>query len=123
MWDGDIVCNGSDGTLLNRHAALSNIFTTDALNQLPTDGVSFSYATARSWFSAWRITHGLVKSFPVVVITALLFGIARRRKSFPRNISAAKKCAEAREDFPYAGVFPFVYSLFGKVEPGILSCR
>ena len=112
---GTLFVTDLDGTLLNRHAALST-FTTDALNQLLTDGVPFSYATARSWFSAWRITHGLVKSFPVVVNNGAFIRDSQTGEILSSHYFCSEECAEARERFAICGVFPFVYSLFGKVE-------
>ena len=47
-----------DGTLLNSNQTLSP-FTIQTINQLVSDGMLFSYATARSYQTAKKVTQGL----------------------------------------------------------------
>lgn len=55
-----------DGTLLNSHDRLPE-FTIQALNRLLDEGLLFTFATARSWYSAHVVTQGLVPSLPWIV--------------------------------------------------------
>ncbi len=54
-----------DGTLLNSEAKLSD-FTAKTLNELIGAGLIFSYATARSLYTAQKITAALKIDFPVI---------------------------------------------------------
>ena len=55
-----------DGTLLNRTQRTS-AFTNNIINKLIDGGVSFSYATARSWSTAQKATAGITARFPAIV--------------------------------------------------------
>ena len=55
-----------DGTLLNSNQTLSP-FTIQTINQLVSDGMLFSYATARSYQTAKKVTQGLKAQFPLIV--------------------------------------------------------
>ncbi len=55
-----------DGTLLNGDATLSQ-FTTDTINGLIEKGLLFSYATARSFVTADKVTRGLDLKIPVIL--------------------------------------------------------
>ena len=54
-----------DGTLLNSEAQLSD-FAANTLNELIGAGLIFSYATARSLYTAQKITAALKIDFPVI---------------------------------------------------------
>lgn len=54
-----------DGTLLNSEAQLSD-FTAKILNDLINTGLIFSFATARSLYTAKKVTTGLRFDFPVI---------------------------------------------------------
>lgn len=54
-----------DGTLLNKDASLQPL-SIKLINDCISDGMRFSYATARSWHSAQRIVKHLKLSDPVV---------------------------------------------------------
>jgi Cof subfamily protein (haloacid dehalogenase superfamily) len=55
-----------DGTLLNSNERLSE-YTIKTLNELITNGMCCSYATARSLSSASVVTKGLIQNIPVIV--------------------------------------------------------
>lgn len=54
-----------DGTLLNRSSALSP-YTVQVLNRLTEDGMLFTYATARSIYSASVVAQGFTPRIPAV---------------------------------------------------------
>ena len=55
-----------DGTLLTPEESLSP-FTVRVINRLVEQGVSFTYATARSLHSSSKVTQGLTKRLPVTI--------------------------------------------------------
>lgn len=54
-----------DGTLMHNDKTLSD-FTISTLNQLVSQGMLITYATARSFHSAWEITKDIHFSIPVI---------------------------------------------------------
>jgi 5-amino-6-(5-phospho-D-ribitylamino)uracil phosphatase len=61
-----LILSDLDGTLLGPAAALSTP-TRDGINDLVANGLLFTYATARSYVSAARVTDGLDLRVPVTV--------------------------------------------------------
>ncbi|MGH3349143.1 MAG: HAD family hydrolase, partial [Nocardioides sp.] len=61
-----LILSDLDGTLLGPGAALSTA-TRDGVNDLVANGLMFTYATARSYVSAARVTDGLDLRVPVTV--------------------------------------------------------
>lgn len=61
-----MILSDLDGTLLGPGATLSTS-TRDGINDLVTNGLLFTYATARSYVSAARVTDGLDLRVPVTV--------------------------------------------------------
>ena len=55
-----------DGTLLRMDQTVSP-YTLNTINHLMTQGVHFTYATARSFVSASKVTQGLQLTLPVIV--------------------------------------------------------
>ena len=55
-----------DGTLLNSNQTLST-YTIETINQLVDEDMLFSYATARSYQTAKKVTQGLQAPFPLIV--------------------------------------------------------
>ena len=60
-----------DGTLLNKNAELS-LHTKNILNQMISDGVCFSVATARTAATALKILDGVDWNFPLVLLNGVL---------------------------------------------------
>jgi 5-amino-6-(5-phospho-D-ribitylamino)uracil phosphatase len=61
-----LILSDLDGTLLGPGASLSTA-TRDGINDLVANGLMFTYATARSYVSAARVTDGLDLRVPVTV--------------------------------------------------------
>lgn len=55
-----------DGTLLNSEQKTSD-YTNCVINELVNNGMIFSYATARSWSTASKVTSGISAALPVIV--------------------------------------------------------
>ena len=69
-----------DGTLLNSNQTLSP-FTIQTINQLVSDGMLFSYATARSYQTAKKVTQGLQAPFPLIVSRKGTLGSIRSKST------------------------------------------
>lgn len=52
-----------DGTLLHSDKTIS-MYTCDVINKLAEKGIMFSYATARSFITARKVTDGLNAGIP-----------------------------------------------------------
>lgn len=61
-----------DGTLLRRDETLSE-HTCRVINRLTENGGLFSYATARSYVTAKKITKGLDAKIPLIVYNVQLY--------------------------------------------------
>lgn len=55
-----------DGTLLGSNQRTS-AYTNNVINKLVSEGVVFSYATARSYYTSSKVTKGLSTDFPVII--------------------------------------------------------
>lgn len=65
-WEKTLFVSDLDGTLLNVHDAVSPE-TVRIINGLAERGMHFTYATARSYESASRVSRGLTERLPVIV--------------------------------------------------------
>jgi len=68
-----------DGTLLNSKQHTSS-YTNQVINQLVDEGMLFSYATARSYYSAKPATKGLTAKIPLILYNGLLLLIIKAKK-------------------------------------------
>ena len=57
-----------DGTLL-RSEQKTSAYTNETINRLVEEGMTFSYATARSFNTARKVTDGLNAKIPLIVWT------------------------------------------------------
>lgn len=104
-----------DGTLLRSDGSLSK-FTASAVNSLIGKGMVFSYATARSYVSASRVTAGLCESLPVIIFNGtfiLDFSTGRMLRSCYFSAEEARSIVEALTD---GGVYPFVHRMTDEGE-------
>ncbi len=104
-----------DGTLLDRDGTLGP-YTLKTLNALISDGVSFTYATARSYASAARVTQGLRLTLPAVAYGGALIV----RPDTGRAVSWTTIPQEGADDlvraFRELDLSPLVYSLIGGTD-------
>ena len=68
-----------DGTLLNSKQHTSS-YTNQVINQLVDEGMLFSYATARSYYSAKPATKGLTAKIPLILYNGALLLIIKAKK-------------------------------------------
>lgn len=86
-----------DGTLLRSDQTIS-AFTARTINELVKRGMFFSYATARSYITASRVTAGMNAHIPLVLYNgAFILDSTRRRCCSPISSSRArpKNCLTA----------------------------
>lgn len=102
-----------DGTLLQPNERLSD-FTVNQINTLTHKGLLFSYATARSFVTAAKVTGGLSRRIPAIIYNGTFVtdnGNFLYANFFKKEqIDALKKIIF---DFQ---VFPLVYAFHGKKE-------
>ena len=98
-----------DGTLLGPDARTS-AFTNETINALTRRGVLFSYATARSFLTASRVTAGLDVPLPVILYNGALLLDGRTGQRLRMNLFAPQEAARIRRALTGAGVWPIVYA-------------
>ena len=98
-----------DGTLLGPDARTS-AFTNETINALTRRGVLFSYATARSFLTASRVTAGLDVPLPVILYNGALLLDGRTGRRLRMNLFAPHEAAQIRRALTGAGVWPIVYA-------------
>ena len=103
-----------DGTLLRSDETISE-YTAQTINRLTTEGMLFSYATARSYHTAKKVTKGLEAKIPLIVYNGAFI---------LDNVTGEVMCSnffgeEAKvilDDFIGNGLYPIVYSYIDCVE-------
>ncbi len=114
-----------DGTLLHSDATLSR-FTASAVNSLVERGMMFSYATARSYVSAKRVTEGLCESLPVIIFNGTFIISGGTGKLLWTSEFSAQETEYIVNTLTASGVYPFVHRTVAGAErfvylPGELS--
>ena len=104
-----------DGTLLRSNERTSH-FTNETVNALVKKGVYFSYATARSYNTAHKVTAGMTASFPLIIYNgAFIRDNATGEMLFKNFFDKAAVVALIR-DLTDHGIQPIVYSYVDGVE-------
>jgi len=103
-----------DGTLLRSDERTSE-FTNETINSLVEKGLVFSYATARSFHTARRVTAGLRAGFPLIVYNGAMV-VDNRDGSFLLKNFFGPEIPEVLKEMFRAGQYPIVYSFVDGVE-------
>lgn len=98
-----------DGTLLGSNERTSE-FTNRTINELVAGGMLFSYATARSYITAHKVTQGLNAQIPVIIYTGAFIRDNQSGKILLSSYFGNEGEALARELFE-ADVYPLVYAM------------
>lgn len=97
-----------DGTLLGSNERTSDL-TNRTINALVADGMLFSYATARSYITAHKVTQGLNAQIPVIIYNGAFI---RDQVSGKILLSSYFEGAEAfAQELFEADVYPLVYAM------------
>ena len=103
-----------DGTLLNNDETLSE-FTATNLNGLLEKGVVFSFATARSYTTAKKVTPNLKMKYPAVVHNGT-FIVDKDGNILKKNTFSKQDSTDIINTLLKSGVNPVVYSLINEKE-------
>lgn len=103
-----------DGTLLRNDEKLSQ-FTNETINQLVEEGLLFSYATARSYRTAQKVTKGLNAKIPLIVYNGALIIDNVTGEIIKSNFFEESIC-EVLDALIQQDIYPIVYSFIDGVE-------
>jgi len=103
-----------DGTLLRSDITTSD-FTNRTINELAARGMLFSYATARSYSTASKVTKGLNARIPLIVYNGAFVIDNATEEIMIANFFGAD-VQELLEELLSAGVYPIVYAFVDGVE-------
>ena len=114
-----------DGTLLRKDQTLSE-YTINTVNRLVREGLTFSYATARSYATSSLVTKGLDANFPVIVYNGTFIlenGSGKKLLSHYFSMNEAREVLAILLD---CGIVPIVYSFVDEREkyfycPGLIN--
>lgn len=103
-----------DGTLLRSDETLSS-YTCKVINQFTENGGLFSYATARSYITARKVTKGLEAKIPVIVYNGT-FVIDNQTGKILISNYFKENIKKVFEDLFSSDIFPIVYSFTDNKE-------
>lgn len=103
-----------DGTLLQSNEKTSE-YTNKTINALIERGMLFSYATARSYLTASRVTAGLQTDLPLVVYNGAALVDGEDGRPMLKNFFGPE-IGEVLDDLFANGVYPIVYAFLDGVE-------
>ena len=98
-----------DGTLLRPDITLST-YSRDTINRLTERGMLFTYATARSFSSAGKITAGLNVSAPIIVHNGVKVLNPQTKQPVYTQFFTEEEKAEIFSAFQTQGLFPIFYA-------------
>lgn len=103
-----------DGTLLQSNETTSD-YTNEVINRLTECGMIFSYATARSYITAKKVTKGLNSQIPLIVYNgAFVIDNVTGEILLANYFNASVKTVF--HDLFCHNIYPIVYSYIGNVE-------
>lgn len=97
-----------DGTLLRSNQKTSS-FTNQTINELVKKGVMFSYATARSYITARKVTDGMTAAFPLIVYNGAFICDNAKGKILIKNFFEKEDALSLIKRLIEGGVSPIVY--------------
>ena len=98
-----------DGTLLRSDAKTSE-YTNTVINELTAKGMLFSYATARSYHTARKVTEGLNAKIPIIVYNGASIVQNDTYEIIAKNVYNETDKDEILSTLLRSGVYPIVYS-------------
>lgn len=104
-----------DGTLLNRKSKISK-YTADTINSLIEEGMIFTYATARSLYSALPVTTGLITNIPVIIYNGCAIVNAKTREVLYQQGFTNSQVQDIQEKMKQYSLHPFVYAYINGME-------
>lgn len=98
-----------DGTLLRTDKTISP-FTAEVINKLSADGVLFSYATARSIYTAAELTAPITATLPVVTYNGGVLLHSKSGAILQANYFSQEEAEEILDLFLSHGLYPLCYA-------------
>ena len=112
-----------DGTLLRSDTTLSE-YTTQTLNRLISEGVMFTYATARSFVSASPLVKDLDLCCPAVIFNGVFVVDPKDGRHIIENVYSKECQILARDFFIRESIAPLVYAnIDGRERVSYLESR
>lgn len=99
-----------DGTLL-RSDQRTSAYTNDTINRLVKEGMLFSYATARSFNTARKVTAGLDAHIPLIVYNGAFIVDNVTHERLVCNLFTQEDAVSILQDIFHCGISPIVYCL------------
>ena len=104
-----------DGTLLRRDKTVSD-FTVKTINELTARGMLFSYATARSYVSAGRMTRGITAHIPVIIYNGAFILENGTKRTMLFEHMPGEDARRVLDILLAHDIYPIVYAMVDGVE-------
>ena len=104
-----------DGTLLRSDQRTSD-HTNKVINDFVSRGGLFSYATARSNYTASKVTQGMSASFPLIVYNGVFILDNQSAEIINKTTFEHEEAVSVLKELQNGGVHPIVYSLINGKE-------
>ena len=104
-----------DGTLLRSDARTSE-YTNQVINQLTSKGMLFSYATARSYLTAAKVTKGLIAKIPVITYNGAVILQNNTYEIIAKNTFCQEEKEELLNELLRHDIYPIVYAYISGKE-------
>lgn len=104
-----------DGTLLNTHDRI-NPYSLNVINELVSQGMLFTYATARSLVSAAVVAQGLSANIPVIVYNGAFIIHPSTNEILSSNVFATEETDKIEEVLGKYQIHPLVYAYVDGIE-------
>lgn len=114
MYNKTLYLSDLDGTLLNSEQRTSE-YTNRVINSIVSNGAVFSYATARSWNTARKVTDGITVSIPAIVYNgAFVIDTVSGERLISNYFDSSVH--SVIDEMVSQGIYPTVYSVRGDNE-------
>ena len=113
--DKTLYISDLDGTLLRLDETVS-AFTAETVNRLEAEGILFSYATARSYLTASKVTAGITARLPVIVYNGAFIIDSGMRAILSSTYFTEAEAEEIEGILLRSQIFPLVYSILNEEE-------
>ena len=104
-----------DGTLLKNDQTVSE-FTAKTIRELTEKGMLFSYATARSYTSSTKVTQGIPKNLPVILLNGSFIVEPDTEKRLVSHFFKNEEYSEILDFLISQNMYPVVDALFDEKE-------
>ena len=104
-----------DGTLLNRQQQTST-YTNQTIEKLVNQGMLFSYATARSYYSAKPATKGLSAKIPLILYNGAFIIDNQSQEILVSNFFLKEEVNDLTQYFNQKNFYPIVYAFINEQE-------